>query len=108
MGHARTLMGLDTQGEQIHICKKVIKQGWSVRKLEEEVRKRIEAGDSKKTKIEPQKSAYFTEIEDKLRGVLGTKVRLRPSGKGGKVEILYFSEDDLERITELMYGLSEQ
>ena len=103
MGHAKAFMGLSSPGEQIQIWRKVVKQGWSVRKVEEGVRNELDGTLKNKKTIVSKHPAHLMEIEDRLRSVLGTKVRLRLSGRGGKIEIFYYSEDDLDRIIELMY-----
>lgn len=102
MGHARALMGLPSTGEQIRMWKKTVRQGWNVRKVEEMVRqalegpKKVVGGGTKK--LPP----YLVELEDKLRAVFGTQVRIKPSSRGGKIEVSYYSEEDLERIIELL------
>ena len=56
---------------------------------------------SKKVRIR-SKSSQFAALENQLIEILGTKVRLRYSKKGGNIEIFYFSDDDLERIIDLL------
>ena len=109
MGHARGLMGLPSRGAQIKMWKKVVNEGWSVRKIEESVRKIQEAGNQKK-KVSPtgtQPTPFAREIEDKLRSIFGTQVRVRSSGQGGKIEIVYYSNEDLDRILDLVYKTLE-
>jgi len=102
MGHARTLMGLVSNSDQMQIWKKCVRQGWSVRKLEDVVREKAEGALKKQRKESPQKFQPYVELEDKLRNVLGTQVKIRPSSKGGKIEIAYYSEDELERLIDLI------
>ena len=103
MGHARALMGLRTSEEQLEMWRKVIKGGWSVRKVEESVRERLE---SEEKVLEPvlkvKKNPHLSEIEDQLRQIFGTQVHVKPSNQGGKIEIVYYMADDLERIMELI------
>ena len=103
MGHARALMGLRTSEEQLEMWRKVIKGGWSVRKVEESVRERLE---SEEKVLEPvlkvKKDPHLSEIEDQLRQIFGTQVHVKPSNQGGKIEIVYYMADDLERIMELI------
>ena len=102
MGHARALMGLPSPSEQIKMWKKIIKQGWSVRKVEETVKSQLENVE-KTTKVAvPERFSYMVEIEDKLRSLLGTQVKVKKSGKGGKIEISYYSDEDLDRLIELL------
>jgi len=104
MGHARTLMGLSSNADQIQTWKKCVKQGWSVRKLEKVVRDAVEGPSRKKLKKVDTMSQAYTELEDKLRSVLGTQVKIRSASKGGKIEVSYYSEDELERLIDLMLG----
>lgn len=102
MGHARTLMGLSSSTEQLKTWKKCIKQGWSVRKLEEVVRNAAEGPSKKQIKEPDAASLVYAELEDKLRGVLGTQVKIRSTSRGGKIEVSYYSEDELERLIDLI------
>lgn len=105
MGHARALMGLDSRGDQILLCKKIIRQQMNVRQVEELVRKMSQKGESKSGTSHPKDFA-LTALEDRFRTVFGGQVKIKPAGKGGKIEITYFSREDLERITELIDGVS--
>ena len=107
MGHARALMGLSSTGEQIKVWRKTVKQGWSVRQVEAFVSK--SAGNAKKGKRpDAEKSPYLIELEDRLRAILTTQVRVRFSGGGkGRIEIAYFSDEDLERLLEMFYRMEE-
>ena len=107
MGHARAIMGLSSTSEQMGVWKKVVKQGWSVRKVEDVVRGCVEDGGKAKRVVVLKKSSALVEMEDKLRSLLGTRVRIKTSGRGGKIEILYYSDDDLNRILEFMERAGE-
>jgi ParB family transcriptional regulator, chromosome partitioning protein len=102
MGHARAIMGLSSRGEQIQLWRKIIKNGWSVRKVEEAVRGESDKKDSGKTPKKPSKNAVISSMEDRIRTVLGSRIQIQPSGNGGKIEIFYFSEEDLDRLYELL------
>lgn len=106
MGHARAIMGLDARGDQMQVWKKCVKEGWSVRKVEQEVRGRSDKPASKMASG-PKKSVYITEIEDRLRSRLGTQVKISVSKKGGRIEIAYFSNDDLDRLMDLFDSMSD-
>ena len=106
MGHARALMGLTTASAQISVWKKAVKQDWSVRKVEEVVREAQERGiPNKKQKSKVKRAPYIIETEDELREILGTQVKIKPASSGGKVEVSYFSDEDLERIVELFHSI---
>jgi len=102
MGHARGLMGLKSRGEQIRIWRKVVKDGWSVRKVEDTVRQMTEKSEKKTVPVPSKQDPALLTLEDRLRTVLGSQVKIRPSGKGGKIEISYFSTEDLNRLMDLI------
>ncbi len=98
MGHARALMGLTSPSEILMLLARTVKQQYSVRKVEECVRA-VLAGDSRKPKVR-KSEVHYSEIEERLRSLLGTQVRVTSSGKGGRIEISFYSDDDLDRILE--------
>lgn len=102
MGHARALMGLSTPEAQIQLCRKIIKQQLNVRQVEEAVRKAAEGAQVTKIKA---KDTFLVELEDKIRSIVSSRVRIRQSGKGGRIEIEYFSHEDLERIMDLFNSI---
>ncbi len=105
-GHARAILSLETKEKQKELCALIIKKGLSVREAEALVRrwseglKRKTAPDRRKGELENQ----LNSLQDSLRRRLGTKVRIIPNGKRGKIEIEYYSPDDLERIVEVVLG----
>jgi len=100
MGHARAFMGLEARGDQMQIWKKCVKEGWSVRRVEQEVRNRSDK-PSTQAAPGPKKSSHVSEIEDKLRSTLGTQVKVTVGKKGGRIDIAFYSNDDLDRLMEL-------
>ncbi|MGI6721274.1 MAG: ParB/RepB/Spo0J family partition protein [Anaerovoracaceae bacterium] len=101
-GHARALLSLDRK-PQIELANKIASDGLSVRATEE-----IINGTSKKHKTRPKprpKNPDVLRVEEDLKNVLGTKVNLRHSGKKGKIEIEYYSRDELDRLLEILMGL---
>ncbi|GEN34684.1 ParB/RepB/Spo0J family partition protein [Aneurinibacillus danicus] len=100
MGHARTLLGVDKDKIKIELAKEVEEKSLSVRELEDIVKKMSEKKNvSRKTK-QPDKHRFVKDLEERLRVAFGTSVNIKPSKNRnkGKIEIAYFSEDDLERI----------
>jgi ParB family chromosome partitioning protein len=101
-GHARAILSLETKEKQKELCALIIKKGLSVREAEamakrwSERPKRKAAPDRRKGELESQ----LNSLQDSMRRCLGTKVRIIPNGKRGKIEIEYYSPDDLERIVE--------
>jgi ParB family chromosome partitioning protein len=103
-GHARALLGLDSLEDQKMACMKVIKRGLSVREIERLVR-RLNLQPSKEDVAgEPpsEEELHLGYLEETLRKFLGTQVRIPKKGRRGKIEIEFYSEEDLERIVELI------
>ncbi|MEK7397307.1 MAG: ParB/RepB/Spo0J family partition protein [Candidatus Poribacteria bacterium] len=99
MGHARALLSFEQENMQITVCKKVIDDDLSVRQTEKLVQKLLQDPKQKKP------IAHIAEIEDmenKLRKMLATQVKVRHRGNKGKIEIEYYSSDDLERIMSII------
>ncbi|QAR22865.1 ParB/RepB/Spo0J family partition protein [Limosilactobacillus fermentum] len=100
MGQARTLLGVKDERRLVELAKRVANEGLTVRQLEE-----IVAGINKKGRQKPVfKSAnpYLREAESQLAGKLGTKVSFQAKRRGGKIVIPYGSNQDLNRILELL------
>lgn len=98
-GHARALVGLDDEKYAIYLAEKVVKDGWSVRQLEDAVRDRREMGKPKASKtIREVRPVEIIELEKRLSDRLGSKVKISYRNQKGKVEIRFGSLEDLERI----------
>jgi ParB family chromosome partitioning protein len=101
-GHARALLGLMDTSQQIELWKKTVKNGYSVRKVEEEVRKlRSASPHVLLQKQARKKSSFVTRTEGNLREKFGTQVKLRTKKDGGSIEIFFYSREDLDRLLEL-------
>ena len=106
MGHARALLSLDSPSQQVKIFNEVQKNGYSVRKVEEIV-KRMKNGEdvqvgNKKIGAKTEISQDFIILKKQLSQFLNTKVQLTCSPKGkGKISISFSSEEDLERIMHI-------
>jgi ParB family chromosome partitioning protein len=106
MGHARALLGVDDPDIQRRIAHNVIEQSLSVRETERAI-KRIIAGASPAMATQPppkRDDANIRAAEVKLRRRFGTQVRVLPSqtGTGGKIEIEYYNDNDLDRLYQLL------
>jgi ParB family chromosome partitioning protein len=101
MGHARTLLALEEPRLQIQVAQEVIEKELSVRDTEGLVRHLVE-GSNRAPKHPPHVDPNVAAAEEKLRLRFGTKVLIKKLGKGGKIEIYYFTSEDLERIYELL------
>jgi ParB family chromosome partitioning protein len=115
MGHARALIGIEDQDAQVALLKETIEEDLSVREVEKRVREwrsddeAEEADDEPDTTTEaptPDRSALQAEeYRNRLRSHFGTQVQVKHRDNGeGKIEISYYSEEDLERIIDLIVG----
>ncbi len=101
-GHARAILSLENKEKQKELCTLVIKRGLSVRGAEatakrwSEKPKKSLASSKKRGDLEAQLSS----LQDTMRKYLGTKVHISQKGDAGKIEIQYYSPEDLERIVE--------
>lgn len=96
-GHARTLLAIDDKDKQYQMAVRMIEKGATVRDFEKNVNYK------KNMKKKDQKyEAIFRDIENSFQGFFGTKVKLEPGKRKGKIVIEYASNEDLERILELI------
>ncbi len=99
MGHARALLSLDDPLRQKLIAKKIVKKGLSVRETERLVKK-SSGIIVKEPKV--QRDPFLLKITEELQHLFGTKVSLSGTSKKGKIEINYFSSDDLSRLLDIL------
>jgi len=102
-GHARAILQGKTQTQMISAWKRIVKDGLSVRQAEALFKM---TAPSKKKKMAKASSPQVKAIEDQLIGILGTKVKLKVGEDGGSIEISYYSNDDLDRIIDLIESVS--
>jgi ParB family chromosome partitioning protein len=100
MGHARALLSLDSPAEQLKLRSEILAHSWSVRTTEAGVQRK----QRHVARRAGRRSAELTALEDSLRESLATRVRLVGSERAGRIEIVYTSAEDLERLTELITG----
>lgn len=99
-GHGKIIAGLDSDEIQYEVSKKVIDDGLNVRQTEKLI-KNIQ--DNKPKEEKPVKKEIFVrDIEDRLKSYLGTKVTINKGKKKSKIEIEYYTEEDLQRIIDLL------
>ena len=99
-GHARTLLGLDNADQQIALCEQIMAQGLSVRRTETIVKALKEKANKKKPT--PNKDPNLLSLEEDLQRYFGTSVNINRRGSKGKIEIEFYSNDDLDRVLELL------
>lgn len=109
-GHARALIGIEDKNMQYELAQKIFDEKLNVR----EVEKLVKNIQSPKPKKEPKKineslELVYRDIEERLKQSLGTKVSIQSKDNGaGKVEIEFFSHEELERITEFFMKIRSE
>lgn len=105
-GHARALLGLDDKEQQIALASQIIEKGLNVRQVEKLVKMMTKPQKDEKEKEESEEkdlSFIFRDLEEKMKGIMGTKVMIHQKDKNkGRIEIEYYSASELERIVELI------
>ena len=105
-GHARALLAIEDQEKQYEVAQKIFDEKLSVRdteKLVKNLQNQKEDDNTPVDKIDPQLLAVYHELEEQMKVLLGTKVHINPKNdKKGKLEIEYYSQDELDRIIDLI------
>ncbi|OIJ17003.1 chromosome partitioning protein ParB [Anaerobacillus alkalilacustris] len=104
MGHGRALLGLKNKEKLPLLLKKVLDEGLNVRQLEQLIQNLNENVSRETNRKKDEPSFFIKEKEEFLRERFGTSVTIKKNKKKGKIEIQFFSEDDLERILSLIEG----
>lgn len=111
-GHARALISIEDPKLQYETAAIVYDQKLSVRETEAYVKSILQAKpEEEKVKKEPDKdlSVFYSDIENKLKSILGAKIAIKASNNNkGKIEINYYSQDELDRITEMLYSINKE
>lgn len=102
MGHARSILSVEGRAPQLEIARRIIHKGLSVRETESLAKKL--ASESKKKTHPRRKDPQIASLEDRLIRSLGTKVRIHHKGKKGKIEIEYYSIEELDRLLDILSG----
>lgn len=100
-GHARALLRVSDPKAQEKVWKRAVKDGLSVRSVEQLARKAEEQGKSQPAVLQRRKPAYLTKMENTLREKLGTQVKIHTRKDGGGIEISFYSQEDLERLMDI-------
>lgn len=100
-GHARTLLPLTDAEAQLLQAKEIVKNRMSVREAEAMGRK-TKRDAKEATPSVPTKAAEIIDLEDRLQGYFSTRVDIVTGGRGGKIKISFYDNDDLDRILQLL------
>lgn len=105
-GHAKALLSLESSRERLEVARRAIEEGWSVRAVEEYSQKRPKKPSPPRRPVvrTPTRDPLIIDVEERLQRSLGTKVRVVRQGQRGRIEIDYYSQDDMERILEIIAG----
>ena len=101
LGHAKAILALDGAQKQVEAAREIVKGGLSVRATEA-LCKKLSGPSQPKIKKKRDKLPEVAELESKLAQSLGTKVRIQHKDKRGKIEIEYYSLDELDRLLEVL------
>ena len=104
-GHGRAILMMKIHNSMIGLWKKIIKGKMSVRAAEDWAKEKTLKKLELKKKVIRKVSPQIKRLEDELISILGTKVRIIYKKGSGSIEVSYFSDDDLERITEMIRSL---
>ena len=100
MGHARALLGAETPAQQLAAWRAVVSKKLSVRETENLVRRLKSEKKKPKVSINRSEQIHLTSLAEDLSRHLGTKILIKKDGQKGKVEIEFYSNDDLERLID--------
>lgn len=104
-GHARALLAIDDPELQYTLANKIFDEKLSVRETEKLV-KEIKNPKKPKEKKVMENAFIYQDLEEKMKGVFGTKVSIASKGKGkGKIEIEYYSDDELEHLFDMIMSI---
>lgn len=107
-GHARALIALPDGEAQYSLANRIIEEKLSVREVERLVKNLLEPGKKPKSKTQgnPAEDAVYENLEERMKQIVGTRVMInRKKNNKGKIEIEYYSRDELERIIDLFESI---
>jgi len=98
-GHAKAILTIDGKANQINAARKIVRKGLSVREAEA-----LSKTISRPSRMKALKDPQISSLEEKLIKSLGTKVRIQNKGKRGRIEIEYYSLEELDRLLDILLG----
>lgn len=103
MGQAKPLLAIEDEETQLKVANLIIEQDLSARKVETLVKQVLQVGNEVKETPEQQvESVYLVDMQERLKQILGTNVNIKQGKKKSKLEIEFYSEDDLMRLVEVL------
>ncbi len=107
MGHARALLGLDSEEDQLKLAQEVVARKMSVRETEQAVKRATSGSSIRESSTRNQNDANIRAAELKMKRHLGTQVRIHLNQNGGKIEIEFSSMSELDRIYSVIMRKSD-
>lgn len=109
-GHARCLISIEDPELQHQLALRIFDEKLSVRETEKLVRKLLQENNAPQKKInDPVLSAIYADLADQMKQIFGTKVEIHQrNDQKGKIEIEYYSQDELNRLIELIQSIQQQ
>ena len=106
-GHARAILPIEDNNQQYNVACRIFDEKMSVRETEKLVKQLLSDKPQKQFAASKENDFIYRDLEEKIRKIVGTKVSIQQKKKNkGKIEIEYYSEDELERIVELFQSMS--
>jgi ParB family chromosome partitioning protein len=106
MGHARALLGADAPAQQRAAWRAIIRKSLSVRQAEDLIKRLRAASETVERKKSTTEDRHLTGVADDLSRRFGTKVQIKRRGKKGKLEIEFYSNDDLNRLLQMFNAMA--
>lgn len=105
MGHARALLGLEDPNLQVQAAEQIIEKNLSVREVEKMIQSMLHPRNVRKTEITPEQKYFYENLENQMKDVLGTKVEIKNRGEKGKIEISYYSAEELDHLLQMIQSI---
>lgn len=105
-GHGRAILAIEDKELQYNVACKIFDEKLSVRETEKLMKRLLENVPEKEIAVTDEKSFIYRNLEERFRSIMGTKVTIHEKKNKGKIEIEYYSEDELDRIVELFNSIS--
>ena len=106
MGHARALLGADSAAQQNAAWRAILRKGLSVRQTEELIKRLRTASQAVEIKKNSTEDRHLSSVTENLSRRFGTKVQIKRRGKKGRLEIEFYSNEDLDRLLQLLITLA--
>ena len=105
-GHARALLAITDPKEQVELATRIFDEKLSVRETEKLIKNILNPAKKEEKQEDPAQDAIYGQLEEKMKGIVGTKVTInRKKNNKGRIEIEYYSQEELERIIEIFESI---